>query len=162
MTAEQFKERFVTLYPKLFAIVMANIGNCDEAKDIMQSLYLKLWEKRSELDVVANDVGYCRIVLLNLCRDRWRTKSLEPEWVGEGADALCDSHDDFEAIDIKERIERFIDGLPDPSRCIMRMRMQGASAIEIANVTGLSVENVYTILSRTRQLIRDFYNKING
>ena len=40
--------------------------------------------------------------------------------------------------------------------------MQGASAVEIASVTGLSVENVYTILSRTRQLIRNFYNKING
>ena len=162
MTAEQFKERFVSLYPKLFAIVMANIGNCDEAKDIMQSFYLKLWENRRELDGIANDMGYCRTVLLNMCRDRWRAKSLEPEWVIEESDVPCDSHECFEAVDMKERIERFIDCLPEKPRSIMRMRMQGVSAVEIANVTGLSVENIYTILSRTRQLIRDFYNKING
>ena len=162
MTAEQFKERFVSLYPKLFAIVIANIGNCDEAKDIMQSFYLKLWEKRNELDVVANDIGYCRSVLLNMCRDRWRAKSIEAEWVVEESDFPYDSHEGFEAVDMKERIENFIDCLPEKPRCIMRMRMQGASAVEIASVTGLSVENVYTILSRTRQLIRNFYNKING
>ena len=162
MTAEQFKERFVSLYPKLFAIVMANIGNCDEAKDIMQSFYLKLWENCRELDGVCNDIGYCRTVLLNMCRDRWRNKSLEPECVVEESDLPYDSHEYFEAVDIKERIESFIDCLPEKPRCIMRMRMQGASAVEIANVTGLSVENVYTILSRTRQLIREFYNKING
>lgn len=162
MTAEQFKERFVSLYSNLFAIAMANIGNCEEAKDIMQSFYLKLWENRRELDAVCNDMGYCRIVLLNMCRDRWRAKSIEPEWVVEVADVPYDSHDGFETVDIKERIERFIDRLPQNQRCIMRMRVQGASVIEIANVTGLSVENVYTILSRTRQLIRNFYNKING
>jgi DNA-directed RNA polymerase specialized sigma24 family protein len=70
MTAEQFKERFVKLYPKLFAVAMANIGNREEAKDAMQSLYMKLWEKRGELSVVDNDVGYCRTMLVNICRDR--------------------------------------------------------------------------------------------
>lgn len=45
MTAEQFKERFVSLYSNLFAIAMANIGNCEEAKDIMQS-----FNKRSLAD----------------------------------------------------------------------------------------------------------------
>ena len=39
--------------------------------------------------------------------------------------------------------------------------MQGATTEEIIEATGLSVENVRTILSRTRQLVREFYNKIN-
>lgn len=161
MTAEQFKERFIQIYPKLFAIAMANIGNSDDAKDVMQSLYMKLWEKRGELGTVENDMGYCRIMLINICRDRWRTKLLEPDWATEYEDVVYDAHSDVETDDVRDKIERFIARLPERQRCIMTMRMQGATTDEIIEATGLSVENVRTILSRTRQLVKDFYNKIN-
>lgn len=161
MTAEQFKERFIQIYPKLFAIAMANIGNSDDAKDVMQSLYMKLWEKRGELRTVENDMGYCRIMLINICRDRWRTKLLEPDWATEYEDVVYDAHSELETDDVLDKIERFIACLPERQRCIMTMRMQGATTDEIIEATGLSVENVRTILSRTRQLVKDFYNKIN-
>lgn len=161
MTAEQFKERFIQIYPKLFAIAMANIGNSDDAKDVMQSLYMKLWEKRGELGTVENDMGYCRIMLINICRDRWRTKLLEPDWAADYEDVMYDAHSDVETDDVRDKIERFIACLPERQRCIMTMRMQGATTDEIIEATGLSVENVRTILSRTRQLVKDFYNKIN-
>ena len=161
MTAEQFKKRFINLYPKLFAVAMANIGNSDEAKDVMQSLYLKLWENRCKLSDVGNDIGYCRNALVNICRDRWRSKSLEPEWATEEEDIPAECHTLFETDDIKEKIERFIARLPDKQRRIMTMRMQGATTDEIIEATGLSVENVRTILSRTRQLVRDYYKRIN-
>mgnify|MGYP003515381425 CR=1 FL=1 len=161
MTAEQFKKRFINLYPKLFAVAMANIGNSDEAKDVMQSLYLKLWENRCKLSDVGNDIGYCRNALVNICRDRWRSKILEPEWATEEEDIPAECHTLFETEDIKEKIEQFIARLPDKQRRIMTMRMQGATTDEIIEATGLSVENVRTILSRTRQLVRDYYNRIN-
>ena len=161
MTAEQFKERFIQIYPKLFAIAMANIGNSDDAKDVMQSLYMKLWEKRGELGTVENDMGYCRIMLINICRDRWRTKLLEPDWATEYEDVMYDAHSELETEDVRDKIERVIACLPARQRCIMTMRMQGATTDEIIEATGLSVENVRTILSRTRQLVKDFYNKIN-
>lgn len=161
MTAEQFKERFIQIYPKLFAIAMANIGNSDDAKDVMQSLYMKLWEKRGELGTVENDMGYCRIMLINICRDRWRTKLLEPDLAAEYEDVVYDSHSELETEDVRDKIERFIARLPERQRCIMTMRMQGATTDELIEATGLSVENVRTILSRTRKLVKDFYNKIN-
>ena len=161
MTAEQFKERFVKLYPKLFAVAMANIGNREEAKDAMQSLYMKLWEKRCELSVVDNDVGYCRTMLVNICRDRWRSMALEPEWVSADKEIFDEGLSELEYDDLKEKIERFVATLPDRQRRIMTMRMHGATTDEIIEATGLSVENIRTILSRTRQVVRDYYNKIN-
>ena len=161
MTAEQFNKRFVSLYPKLFAVAMANTGNRDDAKDIMQSLYLKLWEKRDQLGNIDNDIGYCRSALDNLCRDRWRSKSMEPEWATENEDVACEFPIGVEAEDIREKLEIFISRLPDKPRRIMTMRMFGATTDEIIEATGLSVENVRTILSRTRQLVKEFYNKIN-
>ena len=37
-----------------------------------------------------------------------------------------------------------------------------AECDEIIEATGLSVENVRTILYRTRQMLRELYNKLNG
>ena len=163
MTAEQFKKRFVCIYPKLFAVAMANIGNSEDAKDVMQSLYLKLWERRDELAGVDNDIGYCKTMLINICRDRWRSKILEPEWAAEEEVTVVDDAmvQGIEADDIRIKIEQFIARLPQKQKRIMTMRMQGATTEEIIEATGLSVENVRTILSRTRQLIREYYNIIN-
>lgn len=163
MTAEQFKKRFVCIYPKLFAVAVANIGNSEDAKDVMQSLYLKLWERRDELAGVDNDIGYCKTMLINICRDRWRSKILEPEWAAEEEVTVVDDAmvQGIEADDIRIKIEQFIARLPQKQKRIMTMRMQGATTAEIIEATGLSVENVRTILSRTRQLIREYYNIIN-
>lgn len=163
MTAEQFKKRFVCIYPKLFAVAVANIGNSEDAKDVMQSLYLKLWERRDELAGVDNDIGYCKTMLINICRDRWRSKILEPEWAAEEVVTVVDDAmvQGIEADDIRIKIEQFIARLPQKQKRIMTMRMQGATTEEIIEATGLSVENVRTILSRTRQLIREYYNIIN-
>ena len=163
MTAEQFKKRFIHIYPRLFAVAMANIGNSEDAKDVMQSLYLKLWERRDELAGVDNDFGYCRVMLLNICRSRWLSKALEPEWAAEEEVIVVDDvmAQGIEADDIKEKVERFVARLPEKQRRIMTMRMQGATTDEIIEATGLSVDNVRTILSRTRQLIREFYNRLN-
>lgn len=163
MTAEQFKKRFVCIYPKLFAVAVANIGNSEDAKDVMQSLYLKLWERRDELAGVDNDIGYCKTMLINICRDRWRSKILEPGWAAEEVVTVVDDAmvQGIEADDIRMKIEQFIARLPQKQKRIMTMRMQGATTEEIIEATGLSVENVRTILSRTRQLIREYYNIIN-
>ena len=163
MTAEQFKKRFVCIYPKLFAVAVANIGNSEDAKDVMQSLYLKLWERRDELAGVDNDIGYCKTMLINICRDRWRSKILEPEWAAEEEVTVVDDAmvQGIEADDIRMKIEQFIARLPQKQKRIMTMRMQGATTEEIIEATGLSVENVRTILSRTRRLIREYYNIIN-
>ena len=112
---------------------MANIGNSEDAKDVMQSLYLKLWERRDELAGVDNDIGYCRVMLLNICRSRWRSKALEPEWAAEEEVNVVDDvmAQGIEADDIKEKVERFVARLPEKQRRIMTMRMQGATTDEI-------------------------------
>jgi RNA polymerase sigma factor (sigma-70 family) len=86
---------------------------------------------------------------------------LEPEWVSADKEISDEGLSELEHDDLKEKIERFVATLPDRQKVIMTMRMHGATTDEIIEATGLSVENIRTILSRTRQQVRDFYNKIN-
>lgn len=73
MTAEDFKCRFLPLHPKLYRIAFALVGNADDAEDILQETYSKLWMKREELEAVRNPEAFCVTWVKNCCLDYLRS-----------------------------------------------------------------------------------------
>ena len=69
VTAEDFKRRFLPFHPKLYRIAFALVGNSDDAEDILQEAYSKLWMKREELEVVQNPEAFCVTLIKNVCLD---------------------------------------------------------------------------------------------
>ena len=134
---------------------------CDsfEAEDAVQNLYLKLWEKRRELDTVIAPEAYSRTLLKNICIDRWRAMRNHDE-VGElPADEIAaDSPPDIERREAGECLEKFLANLPEQQRRVMQMRMNGCGFDEIESVTGLSQVNIRVIVSRVRKKFREFYD----
>ena len=135
---------------------------CDsfEAEDAVQNLYLKLWEKRRELDTVIAPEAYSRTLLKNICIDRWRAMRNHDE-VGElPADEIpADLPPDIERREADECLEKFLAGLPQQHSRVMQMRMNGCSFEEIESVTGLSQVNIRVIISRIRKKFRELYYK---
>lgn len=135
---------------------------CDsfEAEDAVQNLYLKLWEKRRELDTVIAPEAYSRTLLKNICIDRWRAMRNHDE-VGElPADEIAaDSSPDIERREADECLEKFLAGLPQQHSRVMQMRMNGCNFEEIESVTGLSQVNIRVIISRIRKKFREAYYK---
>ena len=135
---------------------------CDsfEAEDAVQNLYLKLWEKRRELDTVIAPEAYSRTLLKNICIDRWRAMRNHDE-VGElPADEIAaDSPPDIERREADECLEKFLAGLPQQHSRVMQMRMNGCNFEEIESVTGLSQVNIRVIISRIRKKFRELYYK---
>lgn len=52
MTHAEFKARFLPYYQKLYRIAYRYVGNACDAEDMVQSTYLKLWEKQDFLEHV--------------------------------------------------------------------------------------------------------------
>ena len=73
MNASEFKQRFLPLNARLYKAAYLLLGNEDDAKDLVQDAYLKLWDKRDSLNNIYNDQGYCMRVVRNMCLDRLRT-----------------------------------------------------------------------------------------
>ena len=49
MDSKLFKEEYLPLHNELYSQAIKMLGNREEAEDAVQSLYLKLWERRNEL-----------------------------------------------------------------------------------------------------------------
>ena len=58
MTHAEFKARFLPYYQKLYRIAYRYVGNACDAEDMVQSTYLKLWEKQDFLEHVESDEAY--------------------------------------------------------------------------------------------------------
>ena len=69
MDAAEFKQQFLPYHRKLYRTAFRLTENPQEAEDMVQEAYLKLWNKRDELAGVLNTEAYCVTLVKNLCYD---------------------------------------------------------------------------------------------
>ncbi len=72
MDTAEFKQQFLPYHRKLYRVAFRLTGNPQEAEDMVQEAYLKLWNKRDELAGVLNTEAYCVTLVKNLCYDALR------------------------------------------------------------------------------------------
>ena len=56
MEQEQFKKEILPLREKLFLYARRLLDNPEDAEDIMQEVFLKLWYMRGELDYIPRNI----------------------------------------------------------------------------------------------------------
>lgn len=121
----------------------------ESAADAVQDSLTKLWSMRWRLGMMKNAQGYAMRMLQHVCLDKLRHSHVEQNAVAEiGLSEETDST-------IYDRLTEAIAALPERQRKLidLKYREQKSSA-EIAEIMGLSVSNVDTIMSRTYATLR--------
>lgn len=166
MTADEFKRRFMPLGRKLYGVAFAMSGNVQEAEDIVQDVYMKLWTRRDRLGMTVNDEAYCVAVTKNVCRDRLRGHGPANGFSGDlplGMTSADDVAADVENRNLADIMRRCISCLPELQRELVTMRdVEGIGYDEIAYATGLSMVNIRVTLSRARKALREQFNIIRN
>lgn len=163
MNANEFKSLFVPYHAKLYRTAYSILRNVQDAEDIVQDAYLKLWNRRDELDVAVCREAYCVTLVRNLCMDFIRSSHSALEDVIDD-ERLCLSADDIGAeMEKKEensRLRRMISELPEVQKKVMWLRdVNECSFEEIGKATGLNQVNIRATLSKARKRIREqFFN----
>ena len=159
MEAETFKQRFLSFHPKLYRIALALVESPEDAEDILQEAYTKLWSKRDSLEAVQQPEAFAVTIVRNLCLDFLRSPRSNSR--SEPLEAITlpseDSPDQqVELRDQLRQVRRLIEELPPNQRQVIRLRgMEDCSLEEIAQITGFSDANVRTLLSRARKYIKE-------
>ena len=164
MDAREFKQRFMPHYKLLYRVAYHLTGNAQDAQDLLQDMYLKLWQKRDELPDAAMKEAYLVTMIRRLFLDQRRLKhvntsaelkeELSPpdEW---SLDHQIDTRDEA------RQMEGLIRQLSERDRKIIQMHlMEDRSYEEIERDTGLSQSNIRIIVMRTRQKLKQQFPKI--
>ena len=164
MPASLFKQLLLPLYPRLQRVALRLLGNVEDAEDMVQEVYMKLWSKRDALPDVKDVEAYCVTLTKNMCIDRLRMAEVEKEDVDEVPTMLAATDDvevQVERRDAVEQVQRIIGTLPENQQQVITLRdMEDCSFEEIAEQTGLTAVNVRMLLSRARKTIRERFKKL--
>lgn len=156
MEKTQFTNQILSLTDKLFRLAKSMLRSEDAARDAVQDLNLRLWEKRTQLNQVENIPAFVMRSMRNQCLDIIRQKHDNFEFPTEIVYDDLNPYEHTEQKDMAKRVCHMIDSLPELQRTIIRMRdVDGMELRDIAFVTGISENAVSVNLSRARQKIRD-------
>ena len=156
-----FREDVLPLKNKLFRLALRLTGVRADAEDIVQETLIKVWNKRDELDRIESVEAFS----LTICLARFdnRHETLD--------EALADTTRDLSASplmataqnDRRTWVMQLFRQLPEKQKTVMQLRdIEGKSYKEIAQVLGITEEQVKVTLFRARQRIRQAFEKIEN
>jgi RNA polymerase sigma-70 factor (ECF subfamily) len=164
--ANCFKQQFLPFHPKLYRIALALVGNKDDAEDLLQEAYCKLWNKRAELKTVSNAEAFSVTLVKNICIDFLRSPQANRyEEPIENVQVACriSPEKNMEEADELEIVRQLIERLPENQKQVIKLRgLSDCSLEEIEEITNFSATNVRTLLSRARKTIKEQYVKIES
>ena len=162
MTADEFKTVFLPCHQQLYRVAYRLTGNREDAEDVVQETYLKIWNSRDRLGQLDNPAAFCMTTLKNLFVDFLRRKrgdrgsGINVDDVTVPAD--IDIGNQIEQRDSVNIVTQLIEQLPDNQRDVIRMRdIADLPFEEIEAATGLSPGNFRTLLCRARKKIKEQY-----
>lgn len=154
MTALEFKQRFMPFHRLLYRVAYHLTGNAQDAEDLLQDTYLKLWTKRDDLPPDAQTEAYLITLMRNLYRDQRRLKSNIVHETYEPDKSYEPYEEEEEVLDNRAELQELIEKLPDKQREVMKAHIvEDKTYEEIQRDTGLSNGNIRVIISRAKQTI---------
>jgi len=166
MLARDFKTDVLPMSNMLLRYALQILQNEEEAKDVLQDIFLKLWQKRDELEKVDNLDAFAMRMIRNRCLDvirARRTVSLEVVKKDRLPGVEVSDTDHLENSDSVSLIKQIISELPDIQRTIIQLRdIEQLEYEEIAEVTEMNVNAIRVNLSRARKKVRDEIFKIQN
>ncbi|MEX5553332.1 RNA polymerase sigma factor [Pseudomonas pergaminensis] len=145
--------------PRLLALASRILGDADEAKDVAQESFLRIWRHAASWrNGEARFDTWLHRVALNLCHDRLRRRKERPLSDDDTA-ALVDTtpslDEQLEAADRSARMAAALAALPERQReAIVLQYYQELSNIDAAALMNISVEALESLLSRARRQLR--------
>lgn len=137
----------------------------EEAEDIVQEVFLKLWAIRSDLDKYNSVEALSVTVTKNLCFNKLKNRR-DATHIIEDIVFVCDSNTPYSQLvekDSVEQVMRIIDQLPNLQQSILKMKhIEGLEVEEIAELTGSNAEAIRTNLSRGRKRVKELFFKIQN
>ncbi len=160
MTESQFEKLFKEYFAALSNVAYAVVKDQDQAKDIVQQVFIKFWDKRNSVNIEDNIKAYLKRAVVNTSLNHIeKNKKLKLEDDFKTLQ-LIDS-DSSEArekniVEVEKAIKLAVANLPDKCQTVFSLsRYEGMTNQEIADYLEVSVKAVEKHISRALRELRD-------
>jgi RNA polymerase sigma-70 factor (ECF subfamily) len=157
-----FEKLFLQFHERLVLYAMKFVDHREQANDLVQEVFLKLWEKKDSLSINISIQSYLFRSVYNNCVNFLEHKRTRQDYQKSARDEIKALELDYyngEAsilqMELRDAIHDAIRQLPDEYSEVIRMsRLEGYKTKEIAEYLELPVRTVETRIYRGVKLMR--------
>lgn len=158
-----FKKIFDTYYNELFLLSLKYLHSKNVAEDIVQEVFLKLWDKRKTITITNSLASYLKKATINQSINNLRSSYARSIEFPENLPQVENDQKGINVqIKLKSEIRKAVYGLPERCKIIFILSKNfNYSYKEIAELLGIStntVENqMVTAFKKIRKYLKDYY-----
>ncbi len=155
---QAFNSLFRKYHNKLFGFAFSLLKNREDAKEIVQEAFCRIWIKRHEMDSSKNFKSFLFTMSYNLIVDQLRLRLKDQEYRKYICSCFTQEVHNHTTVDyeiINGKVQLAVEELPEKRKQVYILsRENGLSQKEIADKLGLSVKTVENQINLSLKHIR--------
>lgn len=158
-----FKQVFSSCYEGLCHYAYTILRDADEAEDVVQSMFMKLWERRKDLEIKDALKGYLFRAVHNQCLNNIEHRAVKKKYQDDNLESISSSvqHSETFPNELDEKIKKIVDSLPQQCRTIFIMsRYEELPHAEIAKNLNISVNTIQNQICKALKILREELKEI--
>jgi RNA polymerase sigma-70 factor (family 1) len=154
-----FERMFRTHYARLCAFAATMIDDRDEAEEVVQTMFCRLWEQRNALDITISVQAYLFRSVRNACLNHIKKMQIRETYKAMNLENLNQNPeyqpDRTTHSELSKKIEQAIADLPEQCRLVFKMsRFEELKYKEIAEQLGISIKTVENQMGKALKVLR--------
>ncbi len=159
--AKAFEQLFKRHYKSLCRRVNTMLNDEEATEDVVQQLFIKIWESRNTLQTPDSVAAYlftaARNRALNYIKSQARKSSNEIPLNNYHDEADNRTEEQMDAKELQKALYAAIDALPEKRREVFVLsRFEGKSYKEIAEIMQISIKTVEAQMGKALSTLREF------
>lgn len=156
---EEFEYIYNHTAPALMTLCRRYASNEDEAKDILQESYIKIYKNLNRFDINAPFEGWAKRIAINTAIDHYR-RNIKRSFNSIGTMDIAEAEDVYVSNDIMnydiEKVMIAIQELPDGCRIILNLYvLENKSHKEIGELLGINESTSRSQLTKARKALKE-------
>ena len=167
MTVIQFENQLERYKNRVYGFAFHYLGNREEAEDVTQEVFIRLWKHRDNIDE-DQPLGWLLRVARNASVDAIRRRKTYQRSVSVNSELLDYAHgsnplpdSEAESSDFRQHLLNAVEELDEPYRSIVILReIQELKYQEIGDALDLPLTTVKVYLHRARKTLRNQLHEV--
>lgn len=145
---------------RLYGFVIRYIKREQDAEEIVQDVFVKIWEARAKIDVYSSFESFLFTIAYNTTISLFRKRASEERYLEhlkllQQVKAAPDLNDEIHFNELNQKVQALLDKLTPRQREIFRLsREEGFTHDEIAKQLGISVLTVKKHITNTLAILK--------
>ena len=163
---DAYQELFIRYAPRIFNFANSYLKNKDEAEELLQNVFLKVWENHSSLNESKNIKAYIFKIAINAFYDYVKRKNIENAFIDFAKNNYeVKSNSTWQDVIYNEMVSNLnalVEKLPEQRRKIFRLSKEdGLTNDEIAHKLNLSKRTVENQLYRALSFLKEHFKEVS-